>query len=156
MALVIYPSTDYDSFISVVDATTSINTMTVFASQWDDISNAEKEIYLRIACRRIEDGIDQIINPYPDPMPSCAGEAQALMAVQDLVYGISAGTSTTCTGSIKKQKVGSLEVEYFDTKSKQTKMISIIPQLARVCLESLGYETATQVAGLSQTLLGRA
>ena len=155
MALIIYDDADYDSFISVADATTIIGNLTLYATQWGAITEAEQEIYLRIACRRIEDGIDQEAYPYPDPMPACAGEAQALMAVQDLVYGISAGTNTNATGSIKKQKVASLEIEYYDTATATTTMVSIIPLMARPCLEALGYDVPPYISGLKQTTLGR-
>ena len=155
MALIIYPTDSYDSFISVADATTVIDTLTLFSTEWGAITDTEKEIYLRIAMRRIVDGIDQDENPLPDPLPDCAGEAQALMAVQDVVYGISANTTTESTGSIKKQKVASLEIEYYDTTSQTTKMVSIIPAMARPCLEELGYELPPMVTGLKQTTLGR-
>lgn len=155
MALTIYPATDYDSFVSMADATTAIDTLTLFTTQWAAITELEREIYLRIACRRIEDGIDQTVNPYPDPMPDCAGEAQALMAVQDLVYGFSASTTTGTIGSLKKQKVASLEIEYYDSDTNSPKNVSYIPALAIPCLESLGYDVPANIQGLSQTTLGR-
>lgn len=155
MALTIYPTTDYDSFISVADATTTISEMTLHASLWDGITETEREIYLRIACRVIEDGIDQTVNPYPDPMPDCAGEAQALMAVQDLVYGFSASTATSSVGAIKKQKVSSLEIEYYDSDSDSPKKVSYIPSLAVPCLELLGFDVPPNINGLTQLTLGK-
>lgn len=155
MALIIYPTAEYDSFISVADATTVIDELTLFSSQWAGITLTEREIYLRIACRRIEDGIDQDVNPYPDPMPDCAGQAQALMAVQDLVYGFSSSTDTSSVGAIKKQKVASLEIEYYDSDVNSPKSAPIIPSMAVPCLEDLGYDTPVNISGLSQLTLGR-
>ena len=154
MALVIYPTEDYDSFITLVDAVTVAETLTVNASAWTGLTDAEQEIYLRIALRRIEDGVDQDEDPYPDPMPTCVGEAQALMAIQDVVYGISANTQAE-TGSVKKHKVSSLEIEYYDSTLGATRMVSVIPEMARPCLEELGYDVPPTILGLSQSTLGR-
>lgn len=155
MALNIYPASDYDSFVSVADATLYIDDLTLFSSQWAALSVNDQEVYLRIAFRRILAGIDLDTNPLPNPAPDCAGEAQALMAVQDVVYGISSNTSTDLTGAIKSQKVASLQIEYYDAKSASTKIIPIIPPLARPCLEALGYELPPLTSGVKQTTLGR-
>ena len=115
MALIIYPTADYDSFITVADAKTVIEAYTLYATQWNALTTTEQEVYLRIAARNIIDHVDQETNPFPEIMPTCVGDAQALMAVQDVVYGFSASVATEETGSIKKQKVASLEIEYYDT-----------------------------------------
>ena len=88
-------------------------------------------------------------------MPSCVGEAQALMAVQDVVYGFSAQDTVDESGSIKKEKVASLEIEYYDTKSKTAKRVSVVPDMAMLCLEDIGYVLTPHIGGLTQTILGR-
>ena len=153
MALVIYPTADYDSFISVADATVVIEAYTLYKTQWSALTVLEQEVYLRISARNIIDHTDP--DEYPDPFPTCVGDAQALMSVQDVVYGFSASTSTDETGAIKKQKVGSLEIEYFDASSGTTKTVSRIPTLAVPCLEDLGYLFTPSINGLTQTILGR-
>lgn len=154
MALIIYPTADYDSFITVADATTVVEELTLYASTWNALSVSEQEVYLRIAMRRIIDGIDQETDPLPDPMLDCAGEAQALMAVEDVVYGISANVQPE-VGSVKKEKVASLEIEYYDSVLGKTRMVSIVPAMARPCLETLGYDVPPNIIGLQQTTLGR-
>ena len=154
MALIIYPTADYDSFITVADADTVVSTLTLYDAQWSDKTTAEKEVYLRIAFRNIDDHVDQSLTPYPDPMPDCVGEAQALMAVQDVVYGTST-PDTDVNGAIKKQKVASLEIEYYDTSTGETVSIPVVPPMAVPCLETLGYIFTPTVGGLSQTTLGR-
>ena len=155
MALVIYPTVDYDSFITVVDATTTISEYTLHSAIWLALTIAEQEVYLRIAARNIIDHIDQELTPFPDVMPSCVGEAQALMAVQDVVYGFSAQDTVDESGSIKKEKVASLEIEYYDTKSKTAKRVSVVPDMAMLCLEDIGYVLTPHIGGLTQTILGR-
>ena len=155
MALIIYPTADYDSFITVADATTAIDSLTLYSTQWAALSATEKEVYLRIAFRDIDDHVDQDDYPYPDPMTDCVGEAQALMAIQDVVYGFSASVSTAEVGSVKKQKVASLEIEYYDSKSNTMKYAPRVPDMAKPCLETLGYTFTPTYNGLSQSTLGR-
>ena len=155
MALVIYPIADYDSFITVDDATITISEYTLHKDVWTNLTIAEQEIYLRIAARNIIDHVDQELTPFPDVMPTCVGQAQALMAVQDVVYGFSAQDTVDESGSIKKEKVASLEIEYYDTKSKTAKRVSVVPDMAMLCLEDIGYILSPYIAGLTQTTLGR-
>ncbi len=155
MALIIYPTDGYDSFVSVEEATTYITTLTTQGAAWEALDEATQEVYLRIACRNILMGIDQNVNPLPDPAPACLGESQSLMASQDLTYGISATTDVGDTGAIKKQKVATLEIEYYDTASGVTTTIPLVPKMAQPCLQSLGYYISPAITGLSQTTLGR-
>ena len=154
MSLIIYPTANYDSFITVADADTVVNTITLYSTQWGAKSNGEKEVYLRIACRNIESHVDTDLTPYPDPFPDCVGEAQALMAVQDVIYSTST-PQTDVNGAIKKQKVASLEIEYYDTSSGKTVNIPVVPAIAVPCLETLGYIFIPSIGGLSQSTLGR-
>lgn len=155
MALVIYPTADYDSFITVADATTVIETYTLHATTWNALTVTEQEVYLRIAATDIVQHVDQELTPFPDPMTSCVGDAQALMAIQDVVYGFSASTTVADVGSVKKQKVATLEIEYYDSKSNTTKTAPRVPTMAEPCLEELGYLFTPSVNGLTQSTLGR-
>ena len=157
MALVLPPDLAYDSFVSLVDASTHITALTLYGSTWDAVAEAERETYLRIATRRIEDGIDQDLYPIdPTNLPVCLAEATSLMAVHDLVNEISSGGATaTETGAIKKEQVGSIVQEYYDTKSVVNSYTSLIPALARPCLEGMGYEFPTSLGGLFQLTLGK-
>ncbi len=154
MALTIYPAVGYDSFVTVVDATDYIDRLTMHGPAWSALTESDQEVYLRIACRYIEDGIDTDIYPLPDPAPACLGESQSLIAVQDVVYGFSTTTTTDSTGALKKQKVASLEVEYYDT-DKVTNSASRVPSMAMPCLEDLGFALPSNIGGLSQLVLGR-
>ena len=147
MSLIIYPATDADSFITVADATTVIKKYTLDGDKWDAKTLEEQEILLRIAFTDIINHTDQ--TTYPDPLPSCVPEAQALMAVHDLVNSISGGAVGT-QAQVKKQKAGPVEREFFELKTLP-KSTQRVPEQAKPCLASIGYTFPS----FGQTLLGR-
>ena len=157
MALILPPDISYNSFVSVVDAQGYINALTLSGLTWSAIGVDQQEIYLRIATRRIYDGIDQELYPIdPAVMPTCLAEATSLMAVHDLINGISSGSATASeTGAIKKEQVGSIVQEYYDTKSVVNTYTSLVPALSRPCLEAMGYIFPTSLGGLFQMTLGK-
>ena len=118
MALILPPDLAYDSFVSVVDATGYIEAVTLDGLTWGALTEANQEIYLRIATRRIEDGIDQDTYPIDaTDLPACLAEATSLMAVHDLVNNISAQSATASeTGAVKKEQVGTIVQEYYDSR----------------------------------------
>jgi len=158
MALIIYPTAGWDSFVSLVDAEAYIGSLTLDLPAWQALAADLQEKYLRIATRLIVDGIDQVTNPLPDPAPACLVEATALIASWDLKNGLSASAASTgVTGSVKKQKVASLEIEYYDVSSGKTttQTISPVPDIAKPCLEGLGFVFAVDKGGLGMVYLGR-
>ena len=153
MALIIYPLTDSDSFITVADADIVIGKYTLQSAAWLALTPTAKENYLRIAYRDIIDHTDP--TTYPTPLDACVGEAQALMAVHDLQYGFS-NTQSATTGAIKKQKVGSITREFYDVQGAvQDAVTGRVPDMAKNCLTALGYVIAAKTSGVGQTLLGR-
>ena len=156
MAMILYPAVNADSFITVADATIVIDKYTVNGADWAVLSVADQEIYLRIAYRRILDGIDLSVNPLPVVMPDCVGDSQALIAVHDVVNNISATAGAGVTGEVKMQAVGSLKVEYFQSDSGYVATeINPIPDMAQDCLANLGYVFASTSNKFKQARLGR-
>lgn len=157
MALVLPPDLAYDSFVSLVDAQTYIDALTLDGETWSAETEASRETYLRIATRRIQDGIDpELYVLDPTAVPACVAEATSLMAVHDLVNSISSSsTVVSATGAVKKEQVGSIVQEYYDTKSSTDGYTSLIPVLAQPCLESIGYVFPSGISGVRQTTLGR-
>lgn len=151
MALIIYPTENADSFISVNDAKTVIDTYTLDGAAWGAKTTAEKEILLRVAYIDIVQHTDP--TTYPDPLPDCVPQAQALMAVHDVVNSISGGSvnEIVSNGAIKSQVAGPIKREFYDTKDVSTKTVSRIPAQAQACLSELGYI----MARMGQTTLGR-
>lgn len=147
MALVIYPTADYDSFISVTDATGFISQYSIHYETWNNITTLEKEIYLRIATDRIFNAIstDTSDEAYLDSTTyvaedSCLPKVCALMAIHDLIYEISASINPN-DGLISKEKVGDLEVSYFHGNGKYPKGARVknpYPSETFKCLEGYG------------------
>ena len=153
--LIIYPATDADSFITVPQANLYISLLTMNSVEWVALSIQDKEILLRIAYNDIIDHTDP--TTYPVPLPICVGEAQALMASHDNVNSISSGiASTSVTGAIKSQKVGSIAVSYYDSKTTSTaRSIRRVPNSAYKCLLDLGYVFASSSDKFKQQRVGR-
>ena len=151
MALTLYPDQNTDSFITVAQADTIIATYTLDSVKWLTLPTDQREVLLRIAYAYIIDNTDPTM--YPDPMVACVGEAQALMASHDNVNSLSGGqTSTATKGALKKQKVGVIERQFYDVAGKSTRgTVSRVPDMAKSCLESLGFA----VPSTGQTHLGR-
>lgn len=110
--LIVYPDDKYDSFVSLDEANDYIFKNSVFNEQWDTIADDKKEIYLRIATKRILSVIDK---DYLGTNDECLINSCSLMAVRDLVFNISSGVNEN-TGLITKEKVDSLEVTYYHGK----------------------------------------
>ncbi len=147
MALIVYPDPNYDSFINVQDADDVIISYTVNSAEWVALSVDVKEAYLRIAFRHIIDNCDMIDGTNYD---LCLPPAQALIAYNDFDNNISDGNASI-TGALKRQKVGQIEREFYDT-AKTQKIVKIVPSLARPCLEKFNY---TYQSSFLQTRLGR-
>jgi hypothetical protein len=163
MALTIYPASGYDSFITVADADTIITANSVQSATWLAMTEIEKEVYLRIATARIfnvvstdtsnEDGyLDSSTYVASE---SCLPKATALMAVHDLVYGLSSEINPN-TGVVSKEKVGDLEVNYFHgytDKQVRGRKTNPYPSIAIPCLNYYGANI--QLSKLRQATLVR-
>ena len=120
MALIIYPLTNYDSFISLTDADVIISNYSVNGSKWLALDTATKEVYLRIATDRILNVVStDSLSEYGyldsttyDPLTSCLPKACALIAMNDLDYLISKELNPN-TGLVQKEKVGDIERTFF-------------------------------------------
>ena len=151
MALTIYDATGYDSFATIAEADSTVANLTLYSTQWSALDDTTKEIYLRIAFRVIIDGLEEL----PEAPPSdCLKEAQALIAINDVITGLSINEETT-TGVIKRQKAGVVEVEYFEPNSDSSGRTVIVPSMALQCLLALGWTGNISEGGFKQTTLGR-
>lgn len=147
MALTIYDADGYDSFCTELEADATIASLTLDSATWLALDTAKKEAYLRIAFRIIMDGLEEL------PTSSdCLKEAQALIAMHDVVNNITVPADQS--GVVKKEKVGVVEVEYFEgVKAKDN--VNPIPPLAVPCLAALDYNFPSIYDGLRQATLGR-
>jgi len=165
MALTIYPALGADSFISLADATTTITANSLQSSQWIALTDANKEVYLRIAYINIVNNISYDITSlsgYLDPLTyvalySCLPKSQAMMAIHDVVYQISSEINPN-TGLISKEKVGDLEVTYVHGANTSSKQLSsknkyIFPSSIIKCITSYGAKISSN--GFLQATLER-
>jgi hypothetical protein len=148
MSLIIYPTGNYDSFVSVVDADTFITNYDPKSEDWLALTEAQKETYLRISTQRILDNVStdaDNADGYLDESTyvasdSCLPKACSLMAIHDLVFSISSGVNEN-TGLVSKEKVGDVERSYFHGHTdKQVKGLNKnpFPQSVIKCLNSYG------------------
>lgn len=101
MALTVYPTETYDSFISLVDALDVITKNSVHLASWTALTDAQQEVYLRIATSKILAVIDLSLL---DGTDACLVKSCALMAIRDVVYAISSSVNPN-TGLVSKEKV---------------------------------------------------
>jgi len=155
MALIIYPDPNADSFVTVAQADLYISMLTMNSVEWKALTPENQEILLRIAYRDIIDHTDP--TTYPVPLPICVSEAQALMASHDNVNSISSGIATTSvTGAVKSQKVGSIAVSYYDSKTTSAaRSVRRVPSSAYKCLLDLGYIFKATSDSFKQVHLGK-
>lgn len=147
MALIVYPTTDYDSFITVAEADTIIGNLTLNLDTWNALEDTSKEAYLRIAFQVIIDGLETIPD---DPVSTCLKNSQALNAVHDLTNGVS--NPIVVDQAVKKEEVGQVSVEYFAPDETSLSQTYIHP-LSVACLTDLGY--VFPITGFTQITLGR-
>jgi len=105
MALVVYPTDDWNTFQNVADATTALE-LIGDGVKWGLLSTAEKERMLIVSA--------MAINTIAEPSDTCNFvQAQTLLIQFDLENdGTYLSFTVTNDDEYKKAKVGSLEVEY--------------------------------------------
>lgn len=151
MALIVYPTEGYDSFVDLIDANTTIAEYTLFSPQWLALTDTVKETYLRIATDRILNKIDTsllIVDP-------CISKSCSIMAAHDLVFEISSSINPN-TGLITKEKVGDLEVTYTHGNAQRqlkSRNTDPFPSTVKPCLSEYG---AVFSLGVSQATIGKA
>jgi hypothetical protein len=156
MALVIYPDTGYDSFVTLVDADAIIANYSVHNDKWVALTDTDKEIYLRIACEYIILNTPLLPDMEYDPLTSCLPKSNAMMAVHDLSYGLSSEINPN-TGLISKEKVDTLEVTYFHGNPNHqvnSRKTSRFPATVVRCINSYGGNVRASNVGVVQETLG--
>jgi hypothetical protein len=133
MALIIYPNDGYDSFISLADADALIASRYPLASKWVELTDSEREVYLRLHCNTILTTIDKALLP---ETAGCLAKANGIMAYNDVIYDISI-TVDRNNGLITKEKVGDVEVNYQQYRSNLSKK-SVFNVEVKQCLGKYG------------------
>lgn len=131
LTLVIYPATDYNSFVTLAEADAIIESDVNYPTWAAETDDEVKKRYLITAFRNIValNGLT-----LPATAEDCLKESQSLMAVHDIVNGISTASGTP--GQIESAKVGPVEVKYTDGSPASD--IGVFPAVVYKCLESYG------------------
>ena len=136
MALIIYPSTGFDSFISASDTDDflSKNIPSSQRTDWDSLTDvADKEIYLRQATNIIKNKID-----LPSENDVELQQATAYLAN----YSINKDLLNSDTSSNVKKIVlddGTIEKEYFSPNKSENELPDIVVELlSKYDVESSG------------------
>jgi len=123
MALVVYPSDNFDSFVSLSEANTIIAENVFDTEEWDEIADNKKEVLLRQAT----DTIKSFINLKGDEDTYKLKKAVALLAE----YSIEQSKKET---NLKREAVaGVYEKEYYEVSNKN--IDNIIPTFIRNLLK---------------------
>lgn len=126
MALIIYPTTGYDSFVSLADAETILEN-NVPPSQrldWDAIvEDTTKQIYLRQATLVIKGKIT-----LPDTLEDDLKLAAAYLANYSIGKDM---VDDNDKDKIKRKKVDDIEVEYFSGRDADNELPDLVVNLLR-------------------------
>ncbi len=127
-ALIIYPTADANSFVSLADAD-GILDYHVQAPLWMELTDDNKKRRLIQAYWRIN-SLDGFLAPVaPDPIPGCLDTAQALIAIQTLI-----NEEEIEFNRVKQEKVGPMTTTY----NTDSVIDSDIPTSASNCLKDYG------------------
>jgi|GEM_PF-4144607 hypothetical protein len=133
MALIVYPAEFYDTFVSISVANGYIGKYSPFNTNWNAVSDTNKEVLLRLATDRINAVIDSSLLEESD----CIKKSCSLMAVRDLVFEISSSINAN-NGLVSKEKVGDIEVNYQHKSRANGRETNPFPSSVVVCLNSYG------------------
>jgi len=148
MALTVFPTTGYDTFIALADADTYITANSLQSADWLALSDIDREVYLRIQTKNILYKIDETL--LGTVVIQCLATATAIMAVNDFRNSLSTALDRN-DGLITKEKVGVIEVNYQQHRLNR-KVPTVYPKEVRSCLITYGASFPSS----SQITLGKA
>jgi len=108
MALIIYPTTSWDSYVSLAEAETIASANIINLTAWNALTNATKELYLKQSTTLIR---LKIIDPATTSTPSDLKLATVHLSVSSIGVDM---TDNDGKENIKRIKIdGALEKEFF-------------------------------------------
>ncbi len=141
MTIIVYDSLDWNSFINVTDMDVIADAY-LNADQWTTLSADDKDRYLATSCRNIVALPGIVIPTVADTTTDCLPGLQAGWIMKDLQYSLSVSVATG--QEVKSEKVGPLEVSYYESEAGAT-TTSPIPAGYNACLQILGYSTQSEL-----------
>ncbi len=143
MNLIVYPDTNYNTYISLIDAEASASDY-LFYPQWAELDEDTQSRYLLHAFRIIYD-LNGFVGPVPPADAGSLPTAQLQVALNDIVHGLS--MSTEVTQQVKREKAGPVEMEYYENPTG-VYSASAIPTVTHKCLKSFGWVGTQSLPGL--------
>ena len=130
MALTIYPTDNYDSYVSLLDAESIYDTNIIDTSKWDALTDTLKEKYLRQATMLIKLKIT-------DPLEEATPFNLQLATVYLVDYALDTNVlKDDGKGNLKRIKIeGAIEKEFFSRSNSNT----AIPDHIAMLLNEYGY-----------------
>lgn len=124
MALIVYPTDSFNSYVSLADAETLITDNVVSHSAWDVLANAQKELYLKQATTLIR---LKIQDPHEDTTPFDLQLATAYLAVSSIAVDM---TESDGKDNVKRITIeGAITKEFFTKGEKSNSLPDIIEAL---------------------------
>ncbi len=124
MALIIYPTDSYNSYVSLADAEILIDDNIITTTSWDALTNAQKELYLKQATTLIR---LKIQDPYEEATPYDLQLATVHLAVSSISVDM---TESDGRDNLKRIKIeGAIEKEYFTKGEKSNSFPDIVEAL---------------------------
>lgn len=124
MALIIYPTTNYNSYVSLADAEILIANNIINHTAWDALTSTQKELYLKQSTTLIR---LKIQDPYEDATPSDLELATVYLAVSSIAVDM---TESDGKDNLKRIKIdGAIEKEYFTKSEKSNSFPDIVEAL---------------------------
>jgi len=125
MALVVYPTTDWDSYVSLIDAEAILLNIILDLATWNALTDPQKEFYLRQATQLIK---LKITDPEETSTPSDLELATCHLAYYSI--GKDMTTSDSSSTNVKVLKIaGAIEKEYFSKGVATNTFPDIVKQL---------------------------
>lgn len=124
MALIIYPTTNYNSYVSLADAEILITDNVINHTAWDALVNADKELYLKQSTTLIR---LKITDPATTETPSDLELATIYLAVSSIAVDM---TESDGKDNLKRIKIeGAIEKEFFTKGEKSNTFPDIVEAL---------------------------
>jgi hypothetical protein len=135
MALTIYPTENWDSYVSEVDADALISANLIETSSWGALTSQHKEIYLKTATRAIK---LKITDPEASETPDDLALATVLLANYSIGRDM---TNSDGKENLKRIKIdGAIEKEFFS--SGGAKKSNAFPDDVIALLGQFDYQSA--------------
>jgi hypothetical protein len=124
MALIIYPATGWNSYVSLTDSETIVTDNVINPASWNALTDAQKELYLKQSTTLIR---LKITDPQTDEAPDDLELATVLLSVDSIGKDMNDSDGKE---NLKRIKIeGAIEKEFFTKGDSSNKFPDIVESL---------------------------